>query len=82
LDYVEKVKKEFGLWFEKIELFFILTFKHIYITMMLLYIDPGTGSLIFQALLSGLLSILIFYKRIVIFIKSKFNKKDSSELDD
>jgi hypothetical protein len=50
--------------------------------MELLYIDPGAGSLIFQALLSGLLSILLFYKRILIFIKSKFNKKDSSELDD
>jgi hypothetical protein len=50
--------------------------------MVLLYIDPGAGSLIFQALLSGLLSILLFYKRILIFIKSKFNKKDNSELDD
>ena len=50
--------------------------------MCLLYIDPGAGSLIFQALLSGLLSIIFFYKRILIFIKSKFNKKDNSETDD
>jgi hypothetical protein len=50
--------------------------------MSLLYIDPGAGSLIFQAVLSGLLSILFFYKKIIFFIKSKFNKKDNSELDD
>ncbi len=50
--------------------------------MSLLYIDPGAGSLIFQALLSGLLSILFFYKRILLFIKSKFNKKGDSEEDD
>jgi hypothetical protein len=42
----------------------------------LLYIDPGAGSLLFQALLSGFLSILLFYKRILFYIKSKFNKKD------
>lgn len=50
--------------------------------MSLLYIDPGAGSLIFQALLSGLLSILFFYKKILIFIKSKFNKKDNFDVDD
>ncbi len=50
--------------------------------MSLLYIDPGAGSLIFQALLSGLLSILFFYKKIIIFVKSKFNKKNNSEEDD
>lgn len=42
--------------------------------MYLLYIDPGSGSLLFQALLSGLLTIVVFFKRIVAFIKFKFGK--------
>lgn len=50
--------------------------------MSLLYIDPGAGSLIFQAILSGLLSILFFYKKILFFLKAKFNKKDKSKFDD
>jgi hypothetical protein len=42
--------------------------------MYLLYIDPGSGSLLFQALLSGLLTVVIFFKKIVAFIKFKFGK--------
>jgi hypothetical protein len=42
--------------------------------MYLLYIDPGSGSLLFQALLSGLLTVVVFFKRIVAFIKFKFGK--------
>ena len=41
----------------------------------LLYIDPGSGSLLFQALLSGLLTALVFFKRIIAFFKFKFTKK-------
>ena len=41
----------------------------------LLYIDPGSGSLIFQALLSGLLTAVVFFKRIVAFFKFKFGNK-------
>jgi hypothetical protein len=44
--------------------------------MILLYIDPGSGSLLFQALLSGLLTVVVFFKRIVAFIKFKFGKKN------
>ncbi len=44
--------------------------------MYLLYIDPGSGSLLFQALLSGLLTVVVFFKRIVAFIKFKFSKKN------
>ncbi len=44
--------------------------------MYLLYIDPGSGSLLFQALLSGLLTVVVFFKRIVAFIKFKFGKKN------
>jgi len=46
-----------------------------------LYIDPGSGSILFQALLSGLLTFLIFFKRIVAFFKYKFGKKKTEEID-
>jgi hypothetical protein len=45
--------------------------------MYLLYIDPGSGSLLFQALLSGLLTVVVFFKRIVAFIKFKLGKKNT-----
>lgn len=47
----------------------------------LLYLDPGSGSLLFQALISGFLTIMIFFKRIVAFFKFKFMKKDKNEED-
>ena len=47
----------------------------------LLYIDPGSGSLLFQALLSGLLTVLVFFKRIVAYFKYKFGKKKTEEID-
>jgi len=39
----------------------------------LAYIDPGSGSLLFQALLSFLLTAIIFFKRVILFIKRFFN---------
>ncbi len=42
----------------------------------LAYIDPGAGSLLFQAILSGLLTIVVFYKRVILFIKYLFKKKE------
>jgi hypothetical protein len=42
----------------------------------LAYIDPGAGSLIFQALLSGLLTLVVFYKRVILFVKNLFKKKE------
>jgi hypothetical protein len=50
--------------------------------MYLLYIDPGSGSLLFQALLSGLLTVLVFFKRIVAFIKFKFGKHKTEDIED
>ena len=51
--------------------------------MFLLYIDPGSGSLLFQALLSGLLTVVVFFKRIIAFFKFKFgSKKMEDSLDD
>ena len=47
----------------------------------LLYIDPGSGSLLFQALLSGLLTVLVFFKRIVAYFKYKFGKKKTEKID-
>ena len=47
----------------------------------LLYIDPGSGSLLFQALLSGLLTVIVFFKRIVAYIKYKFGKRKTEEID-
>jgi hypothetical protein len=43
---------------------------------LLAYIDPGAGSLLFQAILSGFLTIVVFYKRVILFIKYLFKKKE------
>ncbi len=50
--------------------------------MYLLYIDPGSGSLLFQALLSGFLTVVVFYKRIVAFIKFKLGKYKAEDTVD
>jgi len=44
-----------------------------------LYIDPGSGSLLFQALLSGLLTAVLFFKRIIAFIKFRFGRAKNQE---
>jgi hypothetical protein len=41
----------------------------------IVYIDPGAGSLFFQALLSGALTLVVFFKQIVFFINQLFRKK-------
>lgn len=48
--------------------------------MFILYIDPGTGSLLFQAILSGFLTIVVFFKKIISFIKLKFMSKRDQQL--
>ena len=54
----------------------MFVFKHYpKLTTMLLYIDPGTGSLIVQALAAGFLSVLFYAKKIIRFFKSLFMKK-------
>lgn len=55
---------------------------HLNIFQILIYIDPGSGSLLFQALLSGLLTIMAFYKRIIAYFKSRFTKKKAEDLDE
>ena len=44
-----------------------------------LYIDPGSGSLLFQALLSALLTIAVFFKRIILYLKFIFKKNKTKE---
>ncbi len=40
--------------------------------MHLLYIDPGSGSLLFQVLLSALLTVSVFFKKVVSFLRYLF----------
>lgn len=49
----------------------------------LLYIDPGSGSLFFQMLLSGMLTGIVFLKRIKLYLKSLFGpNSDKIGIDD
>lgn len=50
--------------------------------MVVLYIDPGAGSLLFQAILSGFLTIIVFYKRTIMFIKTLFKKREMKNNED
>jgi hypothetical protein len=48
------------------------------------YIDPGSGSMLFQLMLAGILGVLTFFKNIKNFILSIFGKKNDksdSEID-
>jgi hypothetical protein len=51
----------------------------------LLYIDPGSGSMLFQILIAGLLgglyAIKTFWNRIIIFFQKLTGKKTSSETE-
>ena len=47
----------------------------------LIYLDPGSGSLLFQALLSGLLTVLVFFKQIAAYIKVRFGGRKSKKSD-
>ena len=43
--------------------------------MILQYIDPGSGSMIFQMLLASFVGLLTFYKKIISFFKILFKVK-------
>jgi hypothetical protein len=43
------------------------------------YLDPGSGSLILQIVIAGLLAGSMFFKRIWYFIKNIFAKKSSDD---
>lgn len=40
----------------------------------LLYIDPGTGSYLIQAIVAGVLGIAFFFKNIMLFVRHFFDK--------
>lgn len=48
----------------------------------LLYIDPGSSSMIVQMLVAGALGIVFFFKNIWNFIKSFFVANKKNELDE
>jgi len=50
--------------------------------MILQYIDPGSGSILFQALLSAILTVIVFFRRIVNFFKLFFIRKKKGEIKD
>jgi hypothetical protein len=46
-----------------------------YLALRLLYIDPGTGSLLLQILAGGVIASAVFFKRIWLSIFSIFRRK-------
>ena len=42
--------------------------------MILLYIDPGAGSLLIQVIVAGALSVLIFFKNLKLVLSNFFGK--------
>ena len=44
----------------------------------LLYIDPSSGSMIFQAAIAGLMGFLMFFKQLKNKISGLFNKKSKT----
>jgi len=53
----------------------LMIYKHF------LYLDPGTGSLIFQTLISIFLTVVLFFKRILNFLKFNYKKKSNKDED-
>jgi hypothetical protein len=46
---------------------------------LILYIDPGTGSLLLQIIAGGVIASAVFFKRIWYSIFSVFKRKDDSD---
>ena len=63
---------------------FIVIKKDINIPMTLLYLDPGTGSLMIQFVIAAVTGVLIFFKQIKLRIKYLFNRffKSNKEGDE
>ena len=43
------------------------------------YLDPGSGSLILQALLAALAAVIVFFKKIKNYVRNLFTKKNAKE---
>ena len=50
--------------------------------MILLYLDPGSGAMIVQALIAGTLGAVMFFKNIKIRVLSFLGVKTKSDIDD
>ena len=50
-----------------------------YIFLKLCYIDPSTGSLVFQAILSSFLTVLLFFKKIKLYLLAIFTHKKADK---
>lgn len=48
---------------------------------MLLYIDPGTGSILSQAIIAGILGFIMFFKHLKFRIINLFNKRSKSDIE-
>jgi phosphoglycerate-specific signal transduction histidine kinase len=53
--------------------FYLLTSQEV-----LAYVDPGSGSLLLQFILAGLVGIGVFFKNIRLWIVQFFRKKDNN----
>jgi hypothetical protein len=74
---ITRMKKTNKLNFAIFFLFFTFTF----INNAYAYLDPGTGAMIFQVIIAGVLGSLfvfkLFYRRIIRFLKNLFKGKKS-----
>ncbi len=43
------------------------------------YIDPGAGSLLFQAIISGAVTTLLFFKKIKVYLKRKLTRNGEDD---
>jgi len=50
-----------------------------FVPLMLLYIDPGAGALIWQGILAGVFGALYYWKRIVVWFRTKIDRKDARD---
>lgn len=48
-------------------------------THMFCYIDPGSGSLFFQALISGAVTLLLYFNKVKNYLKAKLSTKKSND---
>jgi hypothetical protein len=48
---------------------------------MLLYIDPGTGSMITQAIIAGVLGFIMFFKQLKFKIINLFKRQNKNEIE-
>ncbi len=50
--------------------------------MFLLYLDAGSGSYLVQAIIAGVVGVLIYFKRIWLYVKSFFYKPKNDKQEE